>query len=196
MDSKLEILNSFSLNKGFLCAEDIKTPAQRYHLSKMLQSGEIERIKKGVYLLTDGREFDERVLVSKMYPGAVFCLFSAWEYYQLTTSIPVRHYLAIRRDTKLTKSPYPPVQLHYWTTLSFNPGIVQVMIDNHAIRMYDMEKSVCDAIKHRAKIGEDIAIEVVKKYAKSKDRNIEKLMKYGNGMKISKSIENYLKPLL
>jgi predicted transcriptional regulator of viral defense system len=162
----------------------------------MLKTGEIQRIKRGVYIMASNTNFDERVLLSRIYPQAVFCLFSAWEFYELSTSIPTRHYLASNRLTKLNNIDYLPIQIHYWNSISFNTGISTANIDNNKIRIYDMEKSVCDAVKFRGKVGEDISIEVVKNYIKSKNRNIDKLMKYAQILKIDKTMETFIKPII
>lgn len=196
MNVKEELLEIFKQNKGFISSDSIFNTSQRYCLSKMLKTGEISRIKKGLYVLNNHEDFDEKVLVSKMYPQAIFCLFSAWEHYHLTTSIPSYYYLALSRKTKVSKSNYPPVQIHYWSDASFNLGIVNIEIDKQQIKIYDIEKSVCDAIKNRAKIGEDITIEILKNYLKAEFKNIDKLTKYADKLRIKKVLEQYIKPLL
>lgn len=196
MEAKNEILTKFRQNKGFICSDDMPKSAYTYHIGKMLESNQISRLKRGIYILNGHEHFDERVLISKMIPDAVFCLFSAWEYYQLITSIPVKHYLALSRNTKIKKFSFPPVQLHYWNDTSFNTGITEVEIDQNKVRIYDMERSVCNAIKHRAKVGEDITLEVVKNYIRNKNTNMDKLMKYAALLRISKTTEQYLKPLV
>lgn len=191
------ITEKFKKNKGFLCAEEIESTAERYHILKMLKSGKIQRIKRGVYIMPAHANFDERVLLSRLYPQAVFCLFSAWEYHELSTSIPSRHYLASNRQTKLSIIDYLPLQIKYWNSTSFNTGISSVKIDNNDVRIYDLEKSVCDAVKFRGKVGEDITIEVIKNYVKSKkNRNIDKLMKYAEILKIDKTLETFIKPII
>lgn len=196
MDIKHKILEKFKRNKGFICSDEINTSAEKYHIQKMLNSGEIQRLKRGVYIREAEKYYDERVLLSKIYPQSVFCLFSAWEYYELSTSIPTRHYLAFSRKTKVSLIDYPPVQMHYWDENSFNLGISEIMIDNNKVRFYDIEKSVCDAVKNRGKVGEDIAIEVIKNYIRSKSRNLDKLMKYSQILKTDRTIQQFIKPLL
>ena len=51
-------------------------------------------------------------------------------------------------------------------------------IDGYVVKIDDLEKSVCDAIKYRAKIGLDVATEILKNYLKRKDRNLSKLVRY------------------
>jgi predicted transcriptional regulator of viral defense system len=196
MSVKKTIIEKFKNNNGFLCSEEVESAAERYHINNMLQTGEIERLKRGVYILTSDSSFDERVLLSRIYPKTVFCLFSAWEYYELSTSIPTRHYLASNRQTKLSLIDYPPVQIHYWDLVSFSTGITNVNIDNNEVRIYDIEKSVCDAVKYRGKVGEDITIEVIKNYIHSKNRSIDKLMKYAKLLRIDKTMATFIKPII
>ncbi|MBL0287611.1 MAG: hypothetical protein IPQ19_09430 [Bacteroidetes bacterium] len=75
-------------------------------------------------------------------------------------------------------------------------GITRVSINKQKITIYDLEKTVCDAIKHRGKIGEDITIEVIKNYINSSNRDLNKLMNYAKTLRIEKITEQYLKPLL
>ncbi len=196
MEAKQEIMTRFRKNKGFICTHDLQKPAFKYHIGKMLETNQISRLKRGFYTLAGQEHFDERVLISKMIPDAVFCLFSAWDYYQLSTSIPAKHYLALSRNTKVKSFSYPVTQLHYWNDTAFYTGITEVEIDHNKVRIYDVERSVCNAIKHRAKVGEDITIEVVKNYIRNKNTNLDKLMKYAALLRIGKTTEQYLKPLV
>jgi predicted transcriptional regulator of viral defense system len=190
-----EILSIFEQNKGFLCSNEI-SHNQRYYLDKMIRDNLVRRIRKGVFILNNNETYDEKVILSKILPMGVFCLFSAWDYYGLTTSIPSKHYIALGRKTKVKEIDYPPTQLFYWTDNFYKLGVTEIYIDNKTIRIYDIEKSICDAVRFRSKVGEDITIEVVKNYIKTKDKNIDKLMKYANTLRIKKSVEQYIKPLL
>jgi len=55
-----------------------------------------------------------------------------------------------------------------------------------------LEKSVCDAIKYRAKIGTEVMSEILKNYMKRKDRNFSLLMSYAKKMRIENILKTYL----
>ncbi|MBK7139775.1 MAG: Abortive infection protein AbiEi [Bacteroidetes bacterium] len=191
-----EIKQVFTQNKGFITADDLDMTVNRYLLEKMLANNEISNLKKGVYVLNNYEVYDQRVLIAKMYPKAIFCLFSAWQYHELTTSLPIKHNIALNRNTKIVAIDYPPMDVHYWQQEIYQLGIENIVIDHEKIKIYDIEKSVCDAIKHRGKIGEDITIEVVKNYINHKAKNLNKLMVYAKQLRIQKLTEQYIKPLL
>ena len=55
-----------------------------------------------------------------------------------------------------------------------------------------MEKSVCDAIRYRNKIGIDVSSEILKNYLSRKERNITRLAAYAKSMRIAGILNNYL----
>jgi predicted transcriptional regulator of viral defense system len=196
MDQKQNILSQFEQNKGFIIVGEMHKAAELYQLDKMLKSNEVQRIKRGVYILLDHQSFDERVLISNMYPNGVFCLYSTLTVYGLTTSIPLTHSIAMGRNTKVGIPDYPPIQVYYWSDASYQLGITEMAIDGHSIKIYDLEKSVCDAIKLRGKIGENITLEVIKNYMQVPHKDLNKLMQYAKLLRIAPITEQYIKPLL
>ncbi len=192
---KQNIIRKFKKNKGVFIVDN-QLNSDAYLLKRMLKNNKISRLKKGVYLHHDYQTYDERVLIAQMYPKAVFCLFSAFNFYDLSTSLPVKHQIALNRNTKISLPPYPPIQAFYWGDKAYQLGITRVSINKQKITIYDLEKTVCDAIKHRGKIGEDITIEVIKNYINSSNRDLNKLMNYAKTLRIEKITEQYLKPLL
>jgi hypothetical protein len=82
--------------------------------------------------------------------------------------------------------------LYYWSEGQYLLGINEV---DH-IKIYDIEKSVCDAVKFRNKVGEEIMYEVLKNYMNLKTRNLEKLMSYAQMMRLEKIMTPILKSLL
>ena len=69
-------------------------------------------------------------------------------------------------------------------------------MENSLVDIYDLEKSVCDAVKFRNKVGKDILNEVLNEYLKRKDRNLEKLIQYAKLLRVEKALKDYLDVLL
>ena len=62
--------------------------------------------------------------------------------------------------------------------------------------IYDVEKTVCDMIFYRNKLGFESAIEVLKNYVKRPDRNINKLMEYAKKLRCAKLLREYLEVMV
>ena len=141
---------------------------------------------------TDDHLASQMLDVEKVVPGGVLCLYSAWSHYQLTTQVPQEYCLAIKRGRKITLPDYPPITLYHWSDTAFNLGITNTEIEGFKVRIYDVEKCVCDAVKYRNKIGIDVCTEIIKEYLKRKDRNVSKLMKYASQLRVAKILGTYL----
>ena len=64
------------------------------------------------------------------------------------------------------------------------------------MKIYDKEKSVCDAIRFRNKVGLDVMKEVLKNYLALRDRNLNDLMSFAKQIRISTIARKYLEILV
>lgn len=64
------------------------------------------------------------------------------------------------------------------------------------VKMFDMEKTVCDCFKYDKAIEKAIAIEVLKNYIAKGACNIQKLLEYAKIMGKKKTILPYLEAIL
>ena len=188
MDIK-EIIHN---NNGFLRTNQLYRRNHWYQLKKMIHSNEVVKLKNGLYCMPQYGIIEQNREVAEIIPSGVFCLFTAWQHYNLTTNNPSEYHIAIKREKKISIPDYPPIKLYRWSEKFFNIGIIQ----HDDIKIYDLEKSVCDAVRFRNKVGIDITLEVVKNYVKSEHRNFDKLAKYARQMKIEKPIQNIIMPML
>jgi predicted transcriptional regulator of viral defense system len=162
------------------------------HLLKLIDAGIVERIKQGVYHYGNASPDDTVIDVEKVIPGGVLCLYSAWAYYGLTVQIPQSFNVAIEKSRKISLPDYPLITLYYWKQEYYELGIITQKISGYTIKIYDEEKSVCDAIRYRTKIGMETTAEILKIYLKKKDRNLTKLIGYAKKMRIEKTLKTYL----
>ena len=71
-----------------------------------------------------------------------------------------------------------------------------MVIDNQTIKIYDLERSVCDAVRFRNKIGVDMMSEIIKNYIKRKDKNLIKLAEYSDQLRIEKTMREIITIML
>ena len=153
------------------------------------------RVRAGVYALPD--EMAKPMIdVERVVPSGVVCMFTAWEHYDLTTKLPPAICVAIEKNRKVRVPDYPPISLYYWTQSAYELGVVDTDIDGFHVRIYDMEKSVCDAVKFRNKIGLDVSSEILRNYLQRKERNLERLHEYARKMRIETTLSNLISYLL
>jgi len=126
----------------------------------------------------------------------VFCLFTAWQHYHLSTQNPPDFHIALRNKEKIRLPDYPPIKLYYWSEKYYNLGIAEIEKDRQTIKIYDLEKSVCDAVRFRNKVGMDTTIEILQNYVKRKDKNLNKLNEYAQQLGVGNIVQNMIMTLL
>jgi predicted transcriptional regulator of viral defense system len=193
---KNRIEKIFEINDGVVSTGTLlKSGINHYQINHLLKNGAIIKLKHGVYKwkTDDVNEWEDIV---HLVPYGVLCLFTAAFHYELTTFVSSTYHIAIPKKAKIVLPDYPPIQLYYWDTTAFNLGIVETIIQEKTVKIYDLEKTVCDIIRFRNKVGIDIAKEVLKNYLKRSDRNIAKLNEYARHLNISTVLSNFLTILL
>jgi predicted transcriptional regulator of viral defense system len=182
----------FNKNKGYLTRKQFPDKSTYNQLLKLVDEGIVKRIKPGVYLY-ENISFDNSMIdMEKIVPDGVLCLYSAWAYYGLTVQIPQSFNIAIEKNRKVSLPDYPPITLYYWKREYHELGVVEQQISGYTIKIYDLEKSVNDAIKYRTKTGMDVASEILRTYLKREDRNLTRLIEYAKKMRTENILRTYL----
>ena len=190
----MELIKS---NNGYITTKELANlKINRYFLSEMEKEGILERIKRGVYRSTEEVLENEIIEVSKLIPNGVFCLETALEYYDLSTNAPYEYKIAIPMKSRVIIPEYPPIKIIYFPDKTYNLGISEKEIDGNIIKIYDMEKTICDIARYRNKIGQDIFTESLKEYMKKTDRNIKKLIEYSKITNTYNILKDYLEVLI
>lgn len=162
-----------------------------YKMLESVRQGELIQVRRGVYADIDqlsGNMID----IETVIPNGILCLWSAWNIHRLTTSMPQAFHVAIKRGRKVSVPVFPQVELHHYTESILNVGVTEMGIDGFIIKVYDAERSVCDAVKFRNKIGIDVCSEIINNYLGRLDRNLSKLMDDARQLRVARILEQYL----
>ena len=178
-------------NGGTIRSHELSAPRAYYDINKEIKSGNVIRIKNGVYILPE-EQTTMMMDIDRIVPGGVICLYSAWNYYNLTTQIPNGFYIAIEKHRKVVVPKITGIILCYWEEKYCSMGVEEVEIANHRVKIFCIEKCVCDAIKFRNKIGTDVAVEILSNYLHRRERNISLLMDFAKQMRVISTIQPYL----
>lgn len=189
----MSIEQNISANGGSIRTRELKErkPNPYYAIRKAISDGDVVRIKNGVYMLSDELA-DTMVDIDSIIPGGVLCLYSAWAYHELSTQIPSAFFVAIDTHRHVVVPEYPAITLCYWQKKYRELGAVRREISGHNVLITDLEKSVCDAVRFRNKVGMDVAAEVFHSYLRNPGRSISKLMEYASAMRIGGIMRRYL----
>ena len=153
------------------------------------------RIRKGVYAETSALA-NNMIDVERIVPRGVLCLYSAFSHHGLSTQVPSSTCIAIDARRKVRLPDYPIIDLYYWKKEYLEFGIMQKEISGYDVLITDLERTVCDAVKYRNKIGLDVCGEVIDSYMKKDNRNISLLHEYAQILRVKNILTTYLETRL
>lgn len=183
-------------HQGLFKAADLIAAGLSFkQIRQLVASGDLEKLGQGIYHATS-HPYDEHVEIARRIPNGVFCLYSACFLHQLSDFVPSEQHLAIPKKSRYVLPAYPPVKLYYWETTAFQLGIADFPLDEGSIRVYDPEKTVCDMLRLREKVGLDVVKEVVKNYLQGPACDLAKLHDYARQLQIEKTLHQYLSIML
>ena len=194
MDRK-DIIETLQKQGGFMTTSEVKSRGDYEHLRRATVDGTLMRIRQGVYVETSALA-NNMIDVQRIVPNGVLCLYSAFAHYELSTHVPAATCIAIDAKRKVRLPEYPPIDLYYWKKENLDFGVVEKEISGYKVLITDMERTVCDAVKYRNKIGLDVCGEVIDSYLKNENRNITLLHEYAGRLRVKNTLTKYLETRL
>lgn len=176
---------------GIVTTADMSSVAEYHRFNRAEKRGELIKLRSGMYASPD-LLLDTMLDIDRIIPGGIVCLYNAWSYHKLTTTIPPSFCVAIERKRKIVIPPTLPITLYYWKEEFISLGVTEAEVSGHTIHITNLERSVCDAVKYRNKIGLDICAEIVRTYLRKEDRNLSLLVEYAKQLRVFTTLKNYI----
>ena len=190
-----KIIDTLTQRGGFITTGEVKSRGEYEQLRRAIDDGTLMRIRNGVYVEMSALA-NNMIDVERIVPHGVLCLYSAFAHYGLSTQVPSATCIAIEAKRKVRLPEYPPIDLYYWKKENLEFGIVKKNISVYEVLITDMERTVCDAVKYRNKIGLDVCGEVIDNYLKKETRNVSLLHEYAQKLRVKKILTTYLETRL
>lgn len=167
-------------------------------LAVLERNGQVEKIGRGLYRLTDyiSGSHPDLVTASLQAPRGVICLLSALSFYEATSEIPRYVDIAIPRNTHANRIKYPPIRFYRFAPQVWEAGIAEHEIEGHKIRIYSLAKTIADCFKFRNKIGADVARDALKVAIAEKNIKPKEVMRYAKVCRVNAIIKPILEALI
>ena len=174
-----------------------KMHISRMVLVRMLETGVLERVARGLYRKSGVlvSENEELITVAKKTPKAVFCLLTALRFHNLTTQPSRGIWIAMPHGSHAPTMEYPHVKMIQLTDRVYSAGIETVVTDQVQIKVYSPAKTVVDCFKFRNKIGLDVALEALKDALRKKKVTLDELYRFAKIERVLKIMQPYLETM-
>ena len=192
---RITVIDTLQQQGGFITTGEVKSRGEYEQLRRATEDGTLMRLRNGVYAEMSALA-NNMIDVERIVPHGVLCLYSAFAQYGLSTQVPSATCIAIEAKRKVRLPDYPPIDLYYWKKENLEFGIIKKSISGYDVLITDMERTVCDAVKYRNKIGLDVCGEVIDNYLQKENRNISQLHEYAQKLRVKNILITYLETRL
>lgn len=168
----------------------------RVYLQMMVAEGKLERVDRGVYVSVDAVE-DEMYAMQAKYPKLTYSHETGLYLHKLTDRTPFRYSATVPSGYKVVEVLADRFKVYYIKKDLHELG-VGVLKSPHGnpIRVYNIERTICDLIRSRNRIDIQILNEALKRFAKAKTVDNSVLIEYARKLKIESVLRRYLEVLL
>ncbi|MBS6196165.1 MAG: type IV toxin-antitoxin system AbiEi family antitoxin domain-containing protein [Clostridiales bacterium] len=132
------------------------------------------------------------VEVGLVNPNAIICADSACYYQGLISKEPPILSIATRRSDRHKMDMNFPVNRHYYSENHFEKKYLTVQTTFGSYRIYGIERSVCDCIRFRSDISDDIFYMIIDNYQRTCHDQNARLMAYAKMLRIESKVKNIL----
>ena len=177
-------------NRGYITRKDIDdNNISSWFFTGFIRKNHLVKIDKGFYAKKSWL-VDEYLVFQYKYPKYIFSYQCALYLHHLTDRIPFQIEVTGSANYRPMGNKKTNVKKHVEKNdLVYSLGITKSKTDfGYIVNVYDMEKTICDLIKHRKDIDSEIFIKALKLYNNSKLKNTHNLFKYAKIMKIEDKV--------
>ena len=196
VEEKIE--NIVKTNNGYVTRKDIdRNRIPSIYLSRYVKKHNLIQVVRGFYAREDWI-VDPYLIFQYTYPQFIYSFNSAIYLHGLGDILP--NYLEVTGpfNYRPMSKNRDDVMTHTDTVSeSYNLGITDIKTSlGNMVRVYDKEKTICDLIKHKDKIEFEVYVKALTRYARSKDKDINKLMRYAQIMKIENKVRDQMEVII
>lgn len=167
----------------------------RSALQGLVESGEIYRYGRGLYVQNDVWE-DDIYLLQQKYGKGIYSHDTALYLLGYSDRTPARYTMTFLKGYNTPSLKRENIIAKRVIAENYSFGITEIKSPcGNPIRIYDLERTLCDIVRGN---GSDIQIvnAAMKRYAASTEKNIHKLLKYAEQLRVTPKIVHYLEILL
>lgn len=168
----------------------------RAMLSKLCKEEKIYRIVKGQYILPDDL-YDELFSIGKRSNQIIFSHETALFLHGISDRTPFEHTVTAPSGCIPSASIKSDCKVYYIKPELFELGkTVLPTPAGNPVNAYDLERTICDIIRSRNKLGTETFLAALKLYTASPKKDLNKLSDYAKQMRVANVLRRYLEVLL
>ncbi|MDO9629933.1 MAG: type IV toxin-antitoxin system AbiEi family antitoxin domain-containing protein [Acholeplasmataceae bacterium] len=195
--SKKKLEELIKRQNGYITTQDaVDEGIHREYLTMLVEEEKLVRTSPGVYQSKDAWE-DKLYTYQQKKKHMVYSHGTALYLHGLSDRDPISY--SVTLPTGYNTSQIKQIDL---ITYTIKPSLFELgkmtmkSPFGNDITVYDKERTICDIIRSRSRIDQQILHDGLKRYVKDTSKNLNNLFMYGKKMGIENVLRNYMEILL
>lgn len=191
------ILRMAGARNGFVTASEVtEADIPRRCLTKAVEDGLLLKAERGLYMLPDAWE-DEFLVLQHRFKRGVFSHETALFLHGLTDRTPAELTMTFPHSYNAKSAQAEGVIVKKSVEKHHGLGrrAVKTPYGNEVLA-YDVERTLCDIVRGDGALDVQLVNPAMKAYATSKEKNVNKLLRYAKELGAERKIKTYMGVLL
>lgn len=168
----------------------------RRRLTEAVEAGELVRVGRGLYILSDAWE-DEFLTLQHRFSRGVFSHGSALFLNAMTDTTPSLFAMTFPRSYNASSARAEGVEVHTASDKVLGLGLARLTTPaGNEVRAYDAERTICDMLRGQAVPDMQLLAPAMKAYARSGSRDVPKLLAYARDLGVERKVRERMVMLL
>ena len=190
MSKESQILKIAKQNNGFVTTKQVtENHIPRIYLTKLIQDKKLYRIDRGIYS-TSQTVVDNYYSLQNKSKKIIFSHFTSLNIQGFYKNIDKQEQISVLQSYNAKK--FFKFKVFYNNKDIYKEGLIEYSYNGHKLKIYDIERSVCDIIKNRYRFDESQYNKFINYYFNKQNLNYKKLLEYSKKLKVSKMVHHYL----
>ena len=166
-------------------------------LTRLVQSGKLERVARGLYSLPGAEISEHRSLaeVSARAPKGVVCLLSALRVHEIGTQSPFEVWIAIPQHMVTPRLDQPAIRVVRMSDEALAEGVEHLNIDGVDVPVFNAARTVVDCFRFRNKIGLDVALEALRDGWNQRKFTMDDLWRHATRGRVANVMRPYIEAI-
>lgn len=176
-------------NGGYITRDDIdRANIPSWFLSEYVKKNNLTKVAPGYYC-NDSYFIDSFYILQRRYPKYIFSDMTALFFHHLTDKIPSIIEVSAPQGYNPSRSKIDNLSIRRISNNDiYNLGVSEVTTSfGNKVKVYDIERTICDVIKYRDKYDSETFIKAIKYYVR-KTHDQTKLFEYARKMNIERKV--------
>lgn len=197
MDNIEKLKNIIAKQNGMITTAQVTAEnIHRLYLKKLVDSGYLVKVERGVYCRPEVWE-DEMYILQYKYSKGIFSHETALYIHGFTDRTPISYSMTFPYGYNNKALSDENIKVKMAVENIYTIGLSEGKSPcGNKIKIYDLERTLCDIVRGNNSCDIQIVNDAMRRYAAYKEKDISKLMMYAEKLRVKNKIANYMEVLL